>query len=109
MTYCVIKCKKKSIAPHVKLVRDNKKFDEMKYKEAINRVQWHSCNIFDEVDDNLWMMEKLYKEVPRENIPKRRAKIRSKSLPWMNSKKRKLMNRHTEGKQDTRQTDQARV
>ena len=58
----------------------------------INRVPWHSCNIFNDVDDNLWMVEKLYKDVVREAIPKRKAKIRSKSLPWMNSKLRKLMN-----------------
>ena len=62
----------------------------MKYKEAINRVPWHACNAFDEVDDNLSMMEESHKEVVRENISKRKAKIRSQSLPWTYSKIRKL-------------------
>ena len=38
------------------------------------------------------MVEKLYKDVTNEYIPKRKAKIRSKSPPWMDTKIRKLMN-----------------
>ena len=38
-------------------------------------------------------MEKLYKDVPTEILPKRKVKMRSKSLPWMNGDIRKLMNK----------------
>ena len=39
------------------------------------------------------MMEKLYKDVSTEFLPKRKVKMRSKSLPWMNGDIRKLMNK----------------
>ena len=55
-------------------------------------VPWHAYNIFDDTDDNLRMIEKLYKDVTNEYLPKRKADIRSNSLPWMGSKIRKLMN-----------------
>ena len=74
------------------MVTDLKKFDQTKFKETIKRVPWHSCNKFEDVNDNLWMVEELHKDVARETMPKRKAKIRSKSLPWMNSKIRKLVN-----------------
>ena len=34
----------------------------------------------------------LYSDIVKENIPTRKAKVCSNSLPWMNSKIRKLMN-----------------
>ena len=39
------------------------------------------------------MMEKLYKDVSTEFLPKRKVKMRSKSLPWMNGDIPKLMNK----------------
>ena len=39
------------------------------------------------------MMEKLYKDVSTEFLPKRKVKMRSKSFPWMNGDIHKLMNK----------------
>ena len=38
------------------------------------------------------MIEKLYEQIKTEQLPKRKAQIRTKSLPWINSKIKKLMN-----------------
>ena len=51
------------------------------------------CDIFDDPDDSLWAWNHLYKEVRSDYIKERVAKVRAKSLPWMNSKIRKLMNK----------------
>ena len=57
---------KEGTAPYIKLVREKKKFDEVKFQEAINRVPWHACKKFDEVNNNMWIMEEMYKKVLRE-------------------------------------------
>ncbi len=92
MTYCILRCQRKNAPPCIMLVTDYKKFDE--------------------VDDNLWMVEELYKDVVREAIPKRKAKVRSKSLPWMHSKISMLMNqrygllRKAKRTQDAKESDE---
>ena len=92
MIYSILKYQRKKVSPVIRMVTDKKKFDTRKFREMIQTVPWHTCNIFDDIDDNVWMVEKLYKDVTNEYIPKRKAKIRSKSLPWMDSKIQKLMN-----------------
>ena len=92
MIYSILKYHRKKVSPVIRMVTDKNKFDRSKFREMIQTVPWHTCNIFDDIDDNVWMVEKLYKDVTNEYIPKRKAKIRSKSLPLMNSKIQKLMN-----------------
>ena len=77
---------------HKGKIIDWKKCNVRNFKEEIRLVPWHSCQVFDDVDDNYWMIEKLYEQRSKEQLPKRKAKIRTKSLPWVNSKIRKLIN-----------------
>ena len=65
------------------MVADKKKFDSRKFREMIQTVLWHTCKLFDDVNDNLWMVEKLYKDATNEYILKRKARIRSKSFPFL--------------------------
>ena len=50
------------------------------------------CQIFEEVDDNLWAWNKLHEEVRHDPIKKRIAKIRANILTWMNGEIRKYVN-----------------
>ena len=89
----------------IKTVIDGKKCDILKFKKEIKEAPWHTSNIFDDIDDNYWMMESIYRNIAESSLPKRKAKIRMNSLPWIDSRIRKLMNqrykqlkkyRHTE-------------
>ena len=92
LVYSLLKFKNPRPPAKFKEVIDWKKFDEVKFRTDVRQAPWHCCNIFEEVDDNLWMTEQLYSEIAKENVPKRTVRIRSKTLPWMNSCIRKLMN-----------------
>ena len=46
-----------------------------------------------DIDDNLWLAESVYKNVSNDFLKTREAKLRKNTLPWMNSKIRKLMNK----------------
>ena len=62
-------------------------------KAEFENARWMDiCNIFENVDDIAWSWEYLYKEILKNLLTTRKAKIRSDSLPWINSAIRKEMN-----------------
>ena len=67
-------------------------------------MPWHVYNVFNDIDDNYWMAETLYKNVSQEFLPKRKAKLYTKSLPWMNGEIRKLMNKRYKQLKKAQQT-----
>ena len=92
LDYSILKLSKTRCPPVTKEIIDWKKCNVRNFKEEIGLVPWHSCQAFDDVDDNYWMVEKLHEQIKTEQLPKRKAKVRMKSLPYVNSKIRKLMN-----------------
>ena len=54
MIYALVKVTRPKIAPKIKFVIDWKKFNADKFKQDLKMAPWHSCNVFEEVDDNLW-------------------------------------------------------
>ena len=92
LNYSILRLSKTRCPPVTKEIIDWKKCNVRNFKEEIELVPWHSCQVFDDVDDNYWMVEKLYEQIKTEQLPKQKSKVRTKSLPWVNSKIRKLMN-----------------
>ena len=62
-------------------VVDWNKCDVNQFKEAMEQVRWHACSIFEDVDDNYWIMEKLHKDVAKDFLPTRTVKVKTHSLP----------------------------
>ena len=66
------------------------------YKESLKRdteqAPW-ICKLFDDVDDSKWCWGQLYKNILNSYETTRKVKVRSKSLPWMNTQTRKEMNK----------------
>ena len=48
---------------------------------------------FDNIDDMTWAWETIHENILNEHLSERIAKVRSNSLPWMNSHIRKTMKR----------------
>ena len=89
--YTILNIAKPRSETIIKTVIGWKKFDIIRFKGEVKEAPWHTGNIFDDIDDNHWMMESIYRNITESNLPERKAKIRKNSLPWMNSKIRKLM------------------
>ena len=49
-------------------------------------------SLFDDIDDCHFIWNSLYNDIIDHHLPSRKAKIRSKSLPWTDSSIRKGMN-----------------
>ena len=41
----------------------NTKCNKEEFKEEVALAPWHTCNIFDDTDDNYWMAETLHKGI----------------------------------------------
>ena len=41
-------------------------------------VPWRVCSVFDDVEDNCWLAESLYKDFSSEFLKTRKAKVRGK-------------------------------
>ena len=79
-------------SPVIKAVRSFGNFDYNRLKRDIENALWMVCQLFDDIDDQLWAWGQLFENVLRSHIPKRQAKIRQKTLPWIDRDIRKLMN-----------------
>ena len=60
LNYTVLKLSRNRIPSRTREVINWKKCKEASFKEKFKCVPWHTCNIFDDIDDNYWMMEKLF-------------------------------------------------
>ena len=67
------------------------KFKNLKYD--IECALWLVIETFDNIGDMTCAWETIYKDILNEHLSERRAKVRSNSLPWMNSHIRKAKNR----------------
>ena len=92
LVYGIYKIKKEKELPRIKIVKEFSKVDFNKLNWELEQVPWSVCSAFDDVNDSLWAYNNLYQNVAKDYIPERKVKVRHKSLPWINSEIRKLMN-----------------
>ena len=57
------------------------------------RAPWHIIGALEDIDDSVFLWESMFKSILDNHIKKRILKFRDRSLPWMNTKIRKAMNR----------------
>ena len=60
-------------------------------KNDLGMAPWHVAEIFDDIDDQVNFWESLYLKVLDHHAPKRRFRVRAKSLPWIDDDLRNLM------------------
>ena len=58
----------------------------------MNNVPWHIISTFNDVDDTTWAWQQLYNEVINSYIKTRKVKVRTNTVPLVDSKIRKQMN-----------------
>ena len=47
--------------------------DIEKLNTRIEQAPWSVCSIFDDIDEYVWSLEFLYKDIIKEEIPERKA------------------------------------
>ena len=92
IVYALVKLRKKNERPVLKEVTSCKNVNLDQIRSDFESTPWDICSVFEEVDDIAWAWELLYKDIINNHLKRRKAKIRSNSLPWMNTLIRKSMN-----------------
>ena len=69
--------------PVLKEVRDYKNLDKTEFQRSFERVPWWAANIFDEIDNVTYCFQTFYNDIIKEQVKTRKAKVRTKSLPWV--------------------------
>ena len=93
LIYGIIRLQRKRIPPKYIFAKNYKQVNIETLKHAFITAPWSVIEAFDDPDDITWAWETLYKDIVNDHISQRRVKIRSDSLPWMNSHIRKTMNK----------------
>ena len=93
LVYAVLNIKRDNPRPTIKTVRDYKSLNQDQLKTSFEQTPWWITNFFDEVEDTVNIFELMYKDVIKEYVKTRTAKVKTKSLPSVTRKIRKLMNK----------------
>ena len=104
LNYTVLKLSKTRVPPKTREIINWKECNQLKFKEELSLVPWQVCNVFNDIDDSYWMVETLYKNASQELLPKSKAKLYTRSLPWMNGEIRRLMNKRYKQLKKAQQT-----
>ena len=91
--YAILKLRKKNTGPVIRTVKNYKTFNKELFRQDISNAPWWVCSTFEEIDDNTWTWDNMYKNVVKDHVSTRKAKIRQKSLPWIDGKIHKEMNK----------------
>jgi len=93
LIYGIIKLHCERTPPKYIFAKNYKQINIETLKHAFRTAPWSVIETFDDLDDITWVWETLNKDIVNDHIPQRRVKIRSDSLPWMNSHIRKTLNK----------------
>jgi len=85
LVYVVRKNKLRRPSPHLIEYRSMKNFDQKKFLEDLNSVEWNVVYLNDNID-NVWeQWSTKYKEVLDQHAPVKKKWIRGDQLPWINT------------------------
>lgn len=93
LIYTVVKLTRNKELPEIRTVKNYKSVNKGEFKLALQNVPWWISNVFDDLDDVVNTWELLYKDVVNEFITERKVKLRKNSLPWVDLRIRKLLNK----------------
>ena len=72
--------------------RSMRKFSEVEFKNDVDCIPFHVCDIFDDIDDVYWAQNSLFMSVIEHHAPIKTKYVSKNQVPYMNSKLRKAMN-----------------
>ena len=77
----------------IKTINNYRTFNQQKFRNDIESAPWSVCEIFDDMDDQVWAWQHLYQRIVSNHIPTRQVRMRKNKLPWITSEIRKEQNK----------------
>ena len=74
-----------------KTIKNYRKFDPQKYNNDLENAPWSICEIFDDLDDQVWAWHHIFQKISSEHITTRTIRKKEGKLPWINNTIRKLI------------------
>ena len=93
LVYANVQMRKEKQQLVTKTVKSYSKLDSQSFKADIESAPWSVCEVFDDLNDQVWAWQHMYKQIASEHIPTRKIREREGKLPWINSKIKKEQNR----------------
>ena len=71
--------------------RSYKDFNENAFKDDVNQIPYHICELFDDVSDQYWSFNVMYQEVLNQHAPVKVRTVKGDKIPYMHSDLMKQM------------------
>lgn len=81
--YANLRMRKEKSSLMIKTINNYRTFNQQKFRNDIESAPWSVCEIFDDIDDQVWAWQHLYQEIVSDHIPTRQVRTRKNKLPWI--------------------------
>ena len=92
LIFCTLNIKSSHEKPIYKCVKDRRALSQEKFQKLLDQALWWVATTFEDVSDVAYAWECMYKDILKDLIKERIAKVRAKSLPWITRDIKKIMN-----------------
>ena len=91
--YANFRMRKEKSSLMTKTINNYRTFNQQKFRNDIESAPWSVCEIFDDIDDQVWAWQHLYQEIVSDHIPTRQVRTRKNKLPWITNEIKKEQNK----------------
>ena len=91
LVYAVLRLSAPRLRSRKICLRSLKNFDSNVFLEDLHNVPFHIMDIFDDVDDKLFVFESLYLDIVNEHAPLKNFHVRGNQVPFMTEQWRKAI------------------
>ena len=91
--YANLRMRKEKSPLLIKIINNCRTFNQQKFRNDIESAPWSVCEIFDDIDDQVWAWQHLYQRIVSDHIPTRQVRMRKNKLPWITNEIRKEQNK----------------
>ena len=77
----------------IKTINNYRAFNQQQFRNDIESAPWSVCEIFDDIDDQVWAWQHIYQGIVSVHIPTRQVRMRKNKLPWITKEIKKEQNK----------------
>ena len=93
LVYANIRARKDRAQLVFTTVNSYKNFNSDKFGKEVESAPCGVSNVFDDIEDQVWAWEYLFKEIYKDHISQKKINIKTKPLPWITSSIKKEQNK----------------
>ena len=77
----------------IKTINNYRAFNQQQFRNDIESAHWSVCEIFHDIDDQVWAWQHIYQGIVSVHIPTRQVRMRKNKLPWITNEIKKEQNK----------------